>query len=331
MAFKLRSGNKSSFKSMGSSPAKQRTIKNPTGDNMSLGSEDTTNDNMFMESDINRPGGPVPLPSPGDSPENKTIEDLRKRAKELSPAKQKYDLSDMTVVDKRSQEVIDKEKEEIKKEEEAKRKDKERIDQQIKGTYVETEEDAKKRKMDMIEYAPRKKSPAKQKLNKGGEGQDQDKIFNDKGEHIGDYVNDKPVMRPGFKRPVVKKDAPVKPKKGDMKKYSDLEKYDDDRPASPNKQAKTKGLGPRTAFGGVKNPELVKTKKTKSKKVMIDGPKKQVTGVKNPGNWQPHPNTFKVKAKKSTVSKHGQLDDAEIEYQNDLKLLKEMAENKKKK
>ena len=70
---------------------------------------------------------------------------------------------------------------------------------------------------------------------------------------------------------------------------------------SPAKQAKQKGLGPRTAFGGVKNPELVKTKKTKGKKVMIDGPKKQVTGVKNPGNWQPHPDTFKnpKKAKKS--------------------------------
>jgi len=198
-------------------------------------------------------------------------------------------------------------------------------------------------------------SPAKQKLNIGGEGQDQNKIFNDKGEHIGDYVNDKPVMRPGFKRPVVKKDTPVKPKEGDMekysdlekydddnptgkaeppkrkkladkntpmqierekkkkssdkpvkpkegdyKKYSDLEKYDDDRPASPNKQAKTKGLGPRTAFGGVKNPELTKTKKPFSTKVMKDGPKKQVTGIdlgKDP-NWQPHPDAFKTKKKK---------------------------------
>ena len=186
-----------------------------------------------------------------------------------------------------------------------------------------------------------KKSPVKQRLNKGGEGQDQDKIFNEKGEHIGDYVNDKPVMKPGFKRPVVKKDTPVKPTDEDMKKYSDLEKYDDDNPTgkaeppkkkkSPAKQAKTKGLGPRKAFGGVKNPELVKTKKTKSKKVMIDGPKKQVTGIdlgKDP-HWQPHPNTFK--AKKSTVSKHGQLDDAKIEYQNDLKLLKKMNSGKKKK
>ena len=37
-------------------------------------------------------------------------------------------------------------------------------------------------------------SPAKQKLTKGGEGQDQNKIFNEKGEHIGDWVNDKKVM-----------------------------------------------------------------------------------------------------------------------------------------
>lgn len=184
-----------------------------------------------------------------------------------------------------------------------------------------------------------KKSPAKQKLKKGGEGQDQDKIFNDKGEHIGDYVNDKPVMKPGFKRPRRIPLEPVPPTDKDMEKYSDLEKYDDDNPTgkaeppkkkkSPAKQAKQKGLGPRTAFGGVKNPELVKTKKTKGKKAMIDGPKTNVTGVKNPGNWQPHPNTFK--AKKSTVSKHGQLDDAEIEYQNDLKLLKKMNSSKKKK
>jgi len=211
---------------------------------------------------------------------------------------------------------------------------------------------------------PKPISPNKQKLNKGGEGQDQNKIFNDKGEHVGDYVNDKVVMKPGFKRPVVKKDTPVKPTDEDMYKYSDLEKYDDDNPTgkakppkkssdkpvkpkegdykkysdlekydddSPAKQAKTKGLGPRTAFGGVKNPELEKRKKVKQKKVMKDGPEKQVTGIdlgKDP-HWQPHPDTFK--AKKSTVSKHGQLDDAEIEYQNDLKLLKEMAKNKKKK
>ena len=40
---------------------------------------------------------------------------------------------------------------------------------------------------------------------------------------------------------------------------------------NPFKQAKTSGFGPSTAWGGVKNPELVKTKKTKHKKVMEDG------------------------------------------------------------
>ena len=54
--------------------------------------------------------------------------------------------------------------------------------------------------------------------------------------------------------------------------------------------SKMSGLGPRTAFGGVKNPELVKKKKTKSKKVMKDGPKKQAVhkGKVLKGNWQPH-------------------------------------------
>ena len=32
-------------------------------------------------------------------------------------------------------------------------------------------------------------SPAKQRLTKGGEGQDQNKIFNEKGEHVGDWIN----------------------------------------------------------------------------------------------------------------------------------------------
>ena len=37
-------------------------------------------------------------------------------------------------------------------------------------------------------------SPAKQRLKKGGEAQDEDKIFNEKGEHVGNWVNDKKVM-----------------------------------------------------------------------------------------------------------------------------------------
>ena len=40
----------------------------------------------------------------------------------------------------------------------------------------------------------KKDTPIKQKLNKGGEAQDQDKIYDKKGNHIGTYVNGKKVM-----------------------------------------------------------------------------------------------------------------------------------------
>lgn len=54
--------------------------------------------------------------------------------------------------------------------------------------------------------------------------------------------------------------------------------------------SKKSGFGPSTAFGGVKNPELIKAKKTKSKKVMKDGKKTNVVykGKIVKGNWQPH-------------------------------------------
>ena len=38
-------------------------------------------------------------------------------------------------------------------------------------------------------------SPAKQRSTKEGEGQDQDKIFDENGKHVGDYVNGKKVMK----------------------------------------------------------------------------------------------------------------------------------------
>jgi len=184
MAFKLRSGNKSSFKSMGSSPAKQSQpwhkeqveAENRLAEEMREREERERIERI--EQTTNRPVDRIERrerneikaephrPKPGDSNmevgPHKTNQRQELELKEKSPTKQKYDLSKSTVVDNRSQEVIDKEKEKIKKEEEAKRKDQERIDQQIKGTYVETEEDVKKRKMDMIEYAPRKKPPTKQ-------------------------------------------------------------------------------------------------------------------------------------------------------------------------
>lgn len=83
---------------------------------------------------------------------------------------------------------------------------------------------AKKNTPMQIEREKKKKSPNKQRVIKGGEGQDQNKIFNNKGQHVGNWVNGKKVMLP---------------KKGDYMKYSDLEKYDDDKPTG-SKLAKAK-------------------------------------------------------------------------------------------
>ena len=54
------------------------------------------------------------------------------------------------------------------------------------------------------------KSPFPQKLNKGGEASAQNMIFDEKGNHIGDWVNDKKVMHS-------KKLASAKGKKGLVK------------------------------------------------------------------------------------------------------------------
>ena len=104
--FKLKSGNKTSFKSMGSSPAKD----------MKTGSY------------------------------SQSFED--------SPAKQK-DNGGSCYIDDRGKTICPP------KTDEEKKKDKERIEAQIEGTYVETEEDVKRMKEREKQF-PRKKSPAKQ-------------------------------------------------------------------------------------------------------------------------------------------------------------------------
>ena len=153
-----------------------------------------------------------------------------------------------------------------------------------------------------------KKSPATQRLKKGGEAQDENKIFNNKGEHIGNWVNDKKVMfndklvksdaKPVPKKTlgsykwgeeIKKKKSPTKQKKGKLKYLRSGDKYIDlDKGA--NMPVKRKGFGPSTAFGGSKNPELTKTNKPFSKKVMKDGPKNTIhmQGGDKVSNWQPH-------------------------------------------
>ena len=71
-----------------------------------------------------------------------------------SPIKQTDDKYTITWSDKEAEK---KHNEKIKKEEEEKKKKQEKIDAQIEGTYVETEEDIKKRKDEWSKSTPRKK------------------------------------------------------------------------------------------------------------------------------------------------------------------------------
>jgi hypothetical protein len=193
-------------------------------------------------------------------------------------------------------------------------------------------------------YKHKFESPAKQRLKKGGEGQDEDKIFNNEGKHVGNWVNDKKVMftkkelalmpegdqgdfepaYPGadvdrkeyekqLKKEKINKGRPAKKGESPAKKtkttkaekrknllkavpneeaFNKLSKVDQEgftkkakevglpmmpKKKSPAKQAKRKGFGPSKAFGGVLNPELVNwekrfgKKETSSRKVMKDG------------------------------------------------------------
>ena len=195
-----------------------------------------------------------------------------------------------------------------------------------------------KEKLTREKYDTSTSSPAKQKLNKGGEGQDQDKIFNDKGNHVGNWVDGKKVMHtkkphkarePGkalephiaperykttgkwVKQQPKTKKSPAKQTEGTFLKekrthtsramgdrvgLKDLRLNDKniDLDKGGDEPVKKSGFGPRVDGSGQKELKKLKPRHP-GKKAHKDGPKNQVHGVKNPGNWQPH--QFKSPAK----------------------------------
>jgi len=80
-------------------------------------------------------------------------------------------------------------------------------------------------------------SPTKQKLNKGGEGQDQNKIFDKNGKHVGDYVNGKKVMKSTTSAHGQLEDAErefkLDIKRAKKKKSPAKQKVDPDAPGTP--------------------------------------------------------------------------------------------------
>ena len=209
-------------------------------------------------------------------------------------------------------------------------------------------------------------TPAKQKLNKGGEAQDQDKIFDDKGNHIGTYVNGKKIMKsttsahgqlddakrefdadvlrakrkttdPSEKPPKSKKspakqarpqptyegtdeyrkekdipkkefkDKGVKKKsKASKRGLKDLRSFDKniDLDKGGNEPVKNSGFGPRVDGSGQKELKKLKPRHP-GRKVMKDGPKNKVHGVdsKKDPHWQPH--QFRSPAKQVGVGVSG--------------------------
>ena len=79
--------------------------------------------------------------------------------------------------------------------------DQERINKQIEGTYVETEEDVKKRKEELRKHAPRKKSPMEQKGTYNVSEEDHAKQnpywYKIDGKRVSKYVYNKYENKPG--------------------------------------------------------------------------------------------------------------------------------------
>ena len=367
MAFKLKSGNTTNFKSMGSSPAK----------NMKTGSYGHSFESPAKQKvNMNDPKVEANYVKHKDNPKYRAALDKK------SGGKFEYDKDSRTSTVSTPAKQITKEGQ-ARLDEQAKRKvsHKSYLDKNDNKSKFKKDTKGVLRNVDGKSVGDMNpKSPAKQKLNKDGEGQDQDKIFDDNGKHVANWVDGKKraietKLGPRVKKSTEsahgqlndaereyqqdlldrkkKKKSPAKQKvdpprspgdRGVKVRYdNETQKYvpigtprkikstpeiEIKRPAkrkatipgdfprmvrnkvvlkpldpqfntrdiqkkkkSPAKQAKTKGLGPSTAFGGVKNPELVKSKpRHPGRKVMKDGPKNKVHGIdlgKDP-HWQPH-------------------------------------------
>ena len=84
------------------------------------------------------------------------------------------------------------------------------------------------------------------------------------------------------------RNTPLKAFAGEDGKLKDLRGKKDR--GQTNMPVKKSGFGPRTSFGGSKNPELQPDRKAPQRKVMKDGPKNSVHGIdlgKDP-HWRPH-------------------------------------------
>ena len=245
MAFKLRSGNTSSFKQMGSSPVKQKSSSGPN---------------------MNDPKVEANYAKYKDNPEYAAAMDRK------SGGKFEYDEKTRvsTSTSKKSNAAMNAKVKEV--------KDKNFTD--TNNALVKTG----RKKLTREEYNARtsKSSPAKQKLNKGGEGQDQDKIFDAKGIHVGDYVNGKKVMHHEQQhKKIVKSSKSAHGQLGDAKREHEMDKMYAKKKKSPAKQVNPK------------DPKAIEGKHYPSKETV----KKLQKGPYAKGGQNAHPPSRAIKGK----------------------------------
>lgn len=73
--------------------------------------------------------------------------------------------------------------------------------------FQQTEKQKEKLPAEIVNAIAKKqnKSPLEQRVTKGGEGADENKIFDKSGKHVGDYVNGKKVMHTKAKHAKIEK------------------------------------------------------------------------------------------------------------------------------
>ena len=178
MAFNLRSGNKSSFKNIGSSPAKETSSMSASTKKKKwyVDNYEENKDKPGFQDSMNKVFG-------GET----TMDGMISTTTKKTPAKQKVDPDAPGTPGQPGYEPPVK-----------------RSDLDEKGKAIWDAHRAKQKVEKGQGKLIKGQGELKKQTNswKGTEGQDQDKIFNSKGEHVGDWVDGKKVMR---KQPKTKK------------------------------------------------------------------------------------------------------------------------------
>ena len=215
MAFKLRSGNGTTFKNMGTSPFKdmktgsyKQSFESPAKQKNEKASKEMQN-KMAEVKAANLAETNKILKSQGKPP----VEQIKE-----SPAKHVDSVDEGSNRNKRHADKHNKRHSEG-------------------GTHGEI--GSKDNKWD----TPAPDSPAKQRSTKGGEGKDQNKILDNKGNHVGNWVNDKKVMFND--KPAV--DPKAKPNKGKNKALNKIVSEMLEKGFTPTKLAKYKSPAKQTA------------------------------------------------------------------------------------